>query len=155
MKGYPATFESFQRKIIQMGASQKLQNSIQILIILCLVYPIHTNSLFQVIFEALSFSFSKYFNSWLRFLNLVDLSSEHLGFSNKLKTVILFPSPLLFLPWAIAQISLLSIRRTLLLPLLMFKLQGTTEHSQASNNCTCFSLVDEIFEIAFLSKCHH
>ena len=39
-------FNSFQRKNVQMGASQKLQNSIQILIILWLVHPIHTNSLF-------------------------------------------------------------------------------------------------------------
>ena len=38
-----------------MGASQKLQNSIQILIILWLVYPIHTNSLYQVIFVELPF----------------------------------------------------------------------------------------------------
>ena len=53
MKSYPAKFKGFQRKIVQMGASQKLQNSIQILIILWLVYPIHTNSLFQVIFEEL------------------------------------------------------------------------------------------------------
>ena len=55
MKSYPANFQSFQRKIVQMGASRKLQNSIQILIILWLVYPIHTNSLFQVIFEELPF----------------------------------------------------------------------------------------------------
>ena len=55
MKSYPAKFKSFQRKIVQMGASLKLQNSIQILTILWLVYPIHTNSLFQVIFEKLPF----------------------------------------------------------------------------------------------------
>ena len=55
MKSYSAKFKSFQQKIVQMGASQKLQNSIQILIILWLVYLIHTNSLFQVIFEELPF----------------------------------------------------------------------------------------------------
>ena len=38
-----------------MGASQSLQSSIQILIILWLVYPIHTNSLFKVIFRELPF----------------------------------------------------------------------------------------------------
>ena len=38
-----------------MRASRKLQNSIQILIILWLVYPIHTNSLFKVIFEEPAF----------------------------------------------------------------------------------------------------
>ena len=54
-KPYPAKFKSFQRKIVQMGALQKLQNSIQILIILWLVYPIYTNSLFKVIFEELPF----------------------------------------------------------------------------------------------------
>ena len=55
MKSYPAKFKSFRRKIVQMGALQKLQNSIQTLIILWPVYPIHTNSLFWVIFEDLPF----------------------------------------------------------------------------------------------------
>ena len=55
MKSYPTKFKSFQRKIVQMGALQKLQNSIQTLIILSPVYPIHTNSLFWVIFEELPF----------------------------------------------------------------------------------------------------
>ena len=55
MESYPAKFKSFQWKIVQMGASQKLQNSIEILIILWLVYPIHTNSLFKVIFEEPAF----------------------------------------------------------------------------------------------------
>ena len=45
MKSYPAKFKSFLQKIVQMGASQSLQNSTQILITLWLVYPIHTNSL--------------------------------------------------------------------------------------------------------------
>jgi len=31
MKSYPVKFESFQRQIFQMGALQKLQNSIQTL----------------------------------------------------------------------------------------------------------------------------
>ena len=31
MKSYPAKFKSFPRKIVQMGASQKLQNFIQAL----------------------------------------------------------------------------------------------------------------------------
>ena len=55
MKSYPTKFKSFLRKIVQMGALQKLQNSIQTLIILWPVYPIHTNSLFWVIFEELPF----------------------------------------------------------------------------------------------------
>ena len=38
-----------------MGALQKLQNSRQTLIILWPVYPIHTNSLFWVMFEELPF----------------------------------------------------------------------------------------------------
>ena len=54
-KSYPTKFKSFQRKIVQMGALQKLQNSIQTLIIFWPVYPIHTNSLFLVTFEELSF----------------------------------------------------------------------------------------------------
>ena len=50
----PINFMSFQRKIVQMGALQKLQDSIQTLIILWPVYPIH-NSLFWVTFEELPF----------------------------------------------------------------------------------------------------
>ena len=38
MKSYPVKFESFQQKIVQMGALEK--NSIQTLKILCPVYPI-------------------------------------------------------------------------------------------------------------------
>ena len=34
MKSYPAKLKSFRLKIVQMGALQKLQNSIQILLIL-------------------------------------------------------------------------------------------------------------------------
>ena len=45
----------FQRNIVQMGALQKFQNSIQTLIILWPVYPIHTNSLFWMIFEVKSY----------------------------------------------------------------------------------------------------
>ena len=37
MKSYSAKFKSFQRKLAQMGALQKLQNSIQTLKILWLV----------------------------------------------------------------------------------------------------------------------
>ena len=56
MKSYATNFESFQRKIVQMGALKKLQTvSIQTHIILSPVYPIHTNSLFWVIFEELPF----------------------------------------------------------------------------------------------------
>ena len=55
MKIYPTKFESFQRKIVQMGALQKLQNSIQTLIIFWPVYPTHTNSLFWVTFVELPF----------------------------------------------------------------------------------------------------
>ena len=51
MKSYPTKFKRFQRKIVQMGALQKLQNSIQTLIIFWPVYPIHTNSLFWVTIE--------------------------------------------------------------------------------------------------------
>ena len=39
MKIYPSKFKSFQRKIVQMGALQKLQNSIQTLIIFWHVLP--------------------------------------------------------------------------------------------------------------------
>ena len=61
------------------------------------VYPIHTNSLFWVMFKELPFSSSKYLYSWYRLSNLVDLSFEYLSFSNKQKTTILFSSPLAFL----------------------------------------------------------
>ena len=49
MKSYPTKFKSFLRKIVQMGTLQKLQNSIQTLIIFWPVYPIHTNSLFSIL----------------------------------------------------------------------------------------------------------
>ena len=49
----------------------------------------------------LPFSSSKYFYSWWRLTNLVDLSFAYLSFSNKRKTTILFPSPLTFLQWPI------------------------------------------------------
>ena len=55
MKSYLTKFKSFPWKIVQMGISQKLQNSIQTLIIFWPVYPIHTNSLFWVIFLELPF----------------------------------------------------------------------------------------------------
>ena len=55
MKSYPTKFKSFLWKIVQMGTLQKLQNSIQTLIRFWPVYPIHTNSLFWVIFVELPF----------------------------------------------------------------------------------------------------
>ena len=55
MKSYPTKFKSFLRKIVQMGTLQMLQNSIQTFIISLPVYPIHTNSLFWVIFVELPF----------------------------------------------------------------------------------------------------
>ena len=55
MKSYPTKFKSFLWEIVQMGTLQKLQNSIQTLIIFWPVYPIHTNSLFWVIFVELPF----------------------------------------------------------------------------------------------------
>ena len=85
-----------------MGTLQKLQNSIQTFLILWPVYPIHTNSLFWVIFEELPFCHFPPPNTSIRgkdFQNIVDLSFE--SFSNKFKTTILFPSPLTFLQWPI------------------------------------------------------
>ena len=99
MKSYPAKFKSFQRKTVQMGASQKLQNSMQILTILWLVYPIRTNSLFQVIFKELLFCHFPRLDTFNlgKDSNLVDLSFEYLSFSKKKETTKLFPSPLTFL----------------------------------------------------------
>ena len=51
----PDQFKSFLWKIVQMRTLQKLQNSIQTLIIFRSVYPVHTNSLFWVIFVGLPF----------------------------------------------------------------------------------------------------
>ena len=51
----PTKFKSFLWKMVQMGTLQKLQNPIQTLIIFWPVYPIHTNSLFWVIFVELPF----------------------------------------------------------------------------------------------------
>ena len=42
MKSYSAKFKSFQLKIVQREALQKLQNTIQILTVLWLVYAIQT-----------------------------------------------------------------------------------------------------------------
>ena len=55
MKSYTTKFKSFLWKIVQMGTLQKLQNSIQTLIIFWPVYPVHTNYLFWVIFVELPF----------------------------------------------------------------------------------------------------
>ena len=95
-----AKFKSFQRKIVQMAALQKLQKSIQTLIILWLVYPIHTNSesILGDIWRAtnLPFSSSRNLYSRLKLSNLVVLSFKYLSFS-KQNITILFPSPLTFL----------------------------------------------------------
>ena len=66
MKSYPTKFKSFRRKIVQMGALQKLQNSIQTLVILWPVYPINTNSLFWVIFEELPLCHFSLLNTFIR-----------------------------------------------------------------------------------------
>ena len=90
-----------------MGALQKLQNSIQTLITFWPVYPIHTNSLFWVTFEELPFCHFPPLNTCIRGKDsqiLVDLSFQHLIFSNKRKTTIVFPSPLTFLQWPILMI---------------------------------------------------
>ena len=70
----------------------------------CLPNP-YKLSILGVIWRAiiLPFSSSKYFYSCFRLSHLVDLSFECLGFLNKRKTTILFPSPLTFLQWAIAR----------------------------------------------------
>ena len=78
-----------------MGALQKLQNSIQILIILWPVYPIHTNSLFWVIFEELPLFC--HFPPPITSIRGKDsqISFEHIRFSNKRK--ITFLNGLLYL----------------------------------------------------------
>ena len=55
MKSCPTKFKSFLLKLVQMGTLQKLQISIQTLIIFWPVYPIHTNFLVWVIFVELPF----------------------------------------------------------------------------------------------------
>ena len=67
MKSYPTKFKSFLLKIVQVGTLQKLQNSIQTLIIFWPVYPILKKlSILGGICRAtiLPFSSSKYFYSW-------------------------------------------------------------------------------------------
>ena len=91
---------SFLWKIVQMGTLQKLQNSIQTLIIFWPVYPIHTNSLFWVIFVEQQFCHFPPPNTSIRGKDFdfeVDFLFGYLSFSNKRKTTILFPSPLTFL----------------------------------------------------------
>ena len=101
MKSFPAKFKSFQQIIVQMGAMQKLQNSIQVLIILQLVYQVHTNSLFEVIFEELPFCHFPPLNTMSSILgkdsNLVNLLFEYHIFFKQTENIILFPSPLAFL----------------------------------------------------------
>ena len=70
MKSYPTKFKSFLWKIVQMGTLQKLQNSIQTLIIFLACLPSLPNpyklSILGDICRAtiLPFSSSKYFYSW-------------------------------------------------------------------------------------------
>ena len=100
MKSYSTKFKSFQRKILQMGAFQKLQNSIQTLVILWPVYPIHTNSLFWVIFEELPFCHFPPPNTFIRGNDSQIQFIFHFEyFSNKRKTTIPFSRPLTFLQW--------------------------------------------------------
>ena len=85
----------------------KFHTKLQTLIIFWPVYPIHTNSLFWMTFEELQFCHFPPPNTSIRgkdSQNLVDLSFEHLNFSNKRKTTILFPSPLTFLQWPMAKL---------------------------------------------------
>ena len=78
MKSYPTKLKNSQRKIVQMRALRKSQNSIQTLIVLWPVYPIHAQSLFLVIFEEVPFCHFPPPNTSIRGINLVDLSFEYL-----------------------------------------------------------------------------
>ena len=67
MKSYPTKFKSFLWKIVQMGSLQKLQNSIQTLILFlaCLPNPYKLSILGDICRATiLPFSSSKYFYSW-------------------------------------------------------------------------------------------
>ena len=100
---YPTKLKSFQRKIVQMGALQVAKfHTKPYNFVACLPNP-YKLSILGDNWRAtiLSFSSSKYFYSWQRLSNLVDLSFEYLSFSDKGKTTILFPSPLTFLQWPI------------------------------------------------------
>ena len=100
MKSYPTKFKSFPWKIVQMVAKFHT-NPYNFLA--CLPNPFKLSILGDICRATiLPFSSSKYFYSWLRLENIVDLSSEYLSFSNKRKTTILFPSPLTFLSYKIA-----------------------------------------------------
>ena len=74
------------------------------------------NPLFWVIFEELPFCHSPPPNNYIRgrLSNLVGLSFEHISFSNKRKTTILFPSPLTFLQWPIRDLFSYGFARKLL-----------------------------------------
>ena len=107
MKSYPIKLESYQQKIVQIGALQKLQNSIQTLynFLACLPNPYKLSILGDISRAIiLPFSSSKYFYFCLRLSNLVDLSFQYPSFSNKGKPITLFLSPLTFLQWAIKTI---------------------------------------------------
>ena len=88
MKRYRTKFKSFQRKVVQMGRLQKLQDSIHTLI--NLFCGLSSTSLLNIltlwsslgdIWRApiLPFSSPKYFYSFWRLSNLVDLSFEYLS----------------------------------------------------------------------------
>ena len=68
MKNYPTKFKSMQRKIVQMGALQKFQNCKNSFnFVVCLPDPYKLSILGDIWRASIwSFSFSKYFNSWLR-----------------------------------------------------------------------------------------
>ena len=89
------------------GSIAKVTNNHTTLIILEPVYPINTNSLnlVLIIFEELSLCHFPPLNTSNldEDSNLVDLSFGYLSFSNKRKTILLLPSLLKFLQWAMAQ----------------------------------------------------
>ena len=100
MKSYLTKFKSFLWKIVQMGTLQKLQNSIQTLLSFWPVYPIHTNSLFWVIFVELPFCHFPPPNTSIRGKDSKLKLIFHLNilvFQTNGNTTVLFPSPLTFL----------------------------------------------------------
>ena len=89
MESNPAKFKSFQRKNFQLRALQKLQNSIHNPYSFVARLPDPSKlSILGNVWRAtiLPFPSSKYFFSWLRLLNIIDLSFKYLSFSIKQKT---------------------------------------------------------------------
>ena len=104
MESYPINFKSFQRKLFKWEPCN-LRNSIQILLIVWLVYPIHTNSLDNLVLSAELIMWISHrkeirkFENSRKFSTLDDISRA---------TILLFFSSKYFYSWQTLKFSCIS-----------------------------------------------